>query len=153
VAITYRRFETTYPSPLQWSRSPGRIKCFPVHAKRQKRTEEIVPSILNLGARCRCVVTVLLCSRERVAGTGTHCVGPVAVRTAFMGILGEKKFSVPVTSLTTNHWSSTMQTNHYTEYTVTKEKSTVYQILFTSNFFTIILFFIDSTIFKTCSKK
>lgn len=151
MAITHRRFGTPYPSHLQWSRSPGRIKFFPTHPNKQKRTEEIVPRILNLGTRSRCVVTVLLCSRQRVAGT--HCVGPVAVQEEFLCVLDEKKSPVPGTSLTRNHWSSTVQTSHYTEYTVAKEKSIMYQILFTSILCYHHLVFNDSMIFKTCSKK
>ena len=85
MAITCRRFGTTYPSHFKWSRSPGRKTFFPAHARRQKGTEEIVSGILNLGTRCRCVVT----------GIGTHCVGPVAVHKAFMGVLEEKIISCP----------------------------------------------------------
>jgi hypothetical protein len=76
-------------------------KVFPCLSQKQKVREETVQSILNLGTRCRCVVTVLLYSRERVAGT--DCVGPVAVHEAFLGVLEEKKSPVSVTSLTTDH--------------------------------------------------
>jgi len=88
-----RRFGTTYPSHLQLSRSRGRLKFFLAHPKRQKGTEETVQRILNLGTRCRFIVTVLHCSGEKVAGK--HCEGPVVVHKGFLGVLEETKIFCP----------------------------------------------------------